>query len=183
MKEKLQPDSHSSLHLKCLCTLKEQLQARECGRPLVVGVLQRADRIREGLSHKEHQEQVNICSGTTHDPKGLRSCLRWETPAGCGTRCPLLLQDEARATRREAGVRASCCLLPPSSADLRGHCSALAAQLNWGEASHLSPKMSRYLALRNTFSLCQSTDLLGRRRDGVVVQRFCSELVSSKSGV
>lgn len=86
VKETLQPDSHSSLHLKsCLCTLKEQLQARECGCPLVVGVLRRADGIREGLSHKEHQEQVNICSGTTHDPEGLRSLLRWETPAGSGT--------------------------------------------------------------------------------------------------
>lgn len=92
VKETLQPDSHSSLHLKsCLCTLKEQLQARECGRPLVVGVLQHADRIREGLPHEEHQEQVNICSGTTHDPQGLCSFLCWETPAGCRTRCTLLV--------------------------------------------------------------------------------------------
>lgn len=111
VKETLQPDSHSSLHLKsCLCPLKEQLQARECGRPLVVGVLQRADGIREGLSHKEHQKQVNICSGTTHDPKGLRSLLRWETPAGCGTRCPLLPEDEQEelSRRQAAGPAAPC---------------------------------------------------------------------------
>jgi len=104
--------------------LKEQLQARECGRPLVVGVLRRADGIREGLSDGEHQEQVNICSATTHDPTGLRSRLRRETPAGCGTRCPLLPEDEAGEARREAGVRDSsaCCHRPRQTSGTTAAC-------------------------------------------------------------
>lgn len=111
VKETLQPDSHSSLHLKsCLCTLKEQLQARECGRPLVVGVLQRADRIREGLPHKEHQERVNICSGTTHDPEGFGSLLHRETPGGCRLavlRSPRMEQEKLGG-KQAAGTAAAC---------------------------------------------------------------------------
>lgn len=129
------------LSKRCLCRLEQQLPARQRGRALAAAELQRAEGSGAALPPQEHQRRVNICSGTTHHPpEGLRSLLRWETPAGCQARCPLLPEDgqERLSVRRRRQGQ-----LPPA-ATVPGTARSPLQHAGLGEASRLSPEKNYY---------------------------------------